>query len=234
MRIHVFAFLILFRRRLCGSSGLLRYAVFVVAGLAPWMALQNVLGRGPTAILSNANLVKQIVFRNEVLPLRVALGALSALVIGIAVVGMLAPIGGLGGSSTVSLLIVAAACYPVMTAGLVDISGRNLVFRQLRQQPTQHQRVGLQLPGTHHCGSWEGGASGPHTYATRSRTASRRAELSCLRRARILLPLDVGLQADSARLLRAWDLPWGAACAGGASCGTAGAIVQLLTGPDLS
>ena len=184
MRIHVFAFLILFQRRLCGSSGLLKCAVFVIAGLAPWMAVQNVLGRGPTAILSNANLVKQIVFRNEVLPLRVALGALSALVTGITVVGMLAPIGGLGGSSTssstISLLIVAVACYPVMAAGLVDILGRSLVFRHLRQQLTRHQRAGLQLPGTHHCGSWEAGASGPHTYATRSRTASRRAELSCL------------------------------------------------------
>jgi hypothetical protein len=163
---------------------------------------------------------------------------LSALVTGITVVGMLAPIGGLGGSSTssstISLLIVAVACYPVMAAGLVDILGRSLVFRHLRQQLTRHQRAGLQLPGTHHCSSLEGGASGPHTYATRSRTASRRAELSCLRRARILLPSDVGLQADSARLLRARDLPWGAACAGGAPCGTAGAIVQLLTGPDLS
>ena len=74
MGIYVFAFLVLFQGRLPGSTTSLGYAVFVLAGLAPWMAVQEALGRGTTAVSSNANLVKQIVFPNEASALGVARG----------------------------------------------------------------------------------------------------------------------------------------------------------------
>ena len=146
MGIYVFAFLILFQGHLPGSSSSLGYAVFVLAGLAPWMAVQEAVGRGPTAILSNANLVKQIVFPNEVLPLRVALGVLPTLGIGVAVVGMLAPIGGLGGWSTVPLLIVAVVCHLVMTAGLVyALAAIGVFIRDVRDMVMVLLSIGLFL-----------------------------------------------------------------------------------------
>src|SRR5262249_21875881 len=146
MGIYVFAFLILFQGRLPGSSSSLGYAVFVLAGLAPWMAVQEALGRGPTAILSNANLVKQIVFPSEVLPLRVAFGLLPTLGIGVAVGGMLAPIGGLGGWLTVPLMVVVVACHLVMTAGLVyGLAAIGVFIRDVRDVVTVLLSIGLFL-----------------------------------------------------------------------------------------
>jgi lipopolysaccharide transport system permease protein len=146
MGIYVFAFLVLFQGRLPGSNSSLGYAVFVLAGLAPWMAVQEALGRGPTAISSNANLVKQIVFPNEILPLRVALGVVPTLGIGVAVVVALAPIGGLGGWLTVPLLIVAIACHLVMTAGLVyALAGIGVFIRDVRDVVAVLLSIGLFL-----------------------------------------------------------------------------------------
>jgi lipopolysaccharide transport system permease protein len=146
MGIYVFAFLVLFQGRLPGSNSSLGYAVFVLAGLAPWMAVQEALGRGPTAISSNANLVKQIVFPNEILPLRVALGVVPTLGIGVAVVVALAPIGGLGGWLTMPLLIVAIACHLVMTAGLVyALAGIGVFIRDVRDVVAVLLSIGLFL-----------------------------------------------------------------------------------------
>jgi homopolymeric O-antigen transport system permease protein len=146
MGIYVFAFLVLFRGRLPGSSSSLGYAVFVLAGLAPWMAVQEALGRGPTAISGNANLVKQIVFPNEILPLRVALGVLPTLGIGVVVVATLAPIGGLGGWFMVPLLLVVVACHLVMTAGLVyALAGVGVFVRDVRDVVTVLLSVGMFL-----------------------------------------------------------------------------------------
>jgi lipopolysaccharide transport system permease protein len=146
MGIYIFAFLVLFQGHLPGSDSSLGYAVFVLSGLAPWMAVQEALGRGPTAISGNANLVKQIVFPNEILPLRVALGVSPTLGIGVAVVGMLALISGLGGWSTVPLLIVAVACHLVMTAGLVyALAAIGVFIRDVRDIVTVLLSIGLFL-----------------------------------------------------------------------------------------
>jgi lipopolysaccharide transport system permease protein len=146
MGIYVFAFLVLFRGHLPGSGSSLAYAVFVLAGLAPWIAVQEALGRGPTAISGNASLVKQIVFPNEVLPLRVALGVLPTLAIGVATVGVLAPFGGFGGWLTLPLLVVAVSCHIVMTSGLVyALAGIGVFVRDVRDVVAVLLSIGLFL-----------------------------------------------------------------------------------------
>jgi lipopolysaccharide transport system permease protein len=44
------------------------YPSYIMAGLVPWLVTANVLGRAPAALASNANLVKQVVFPIEILP----------------------------------------------------------------------------------------------------------------------------------------------------------------------
>lgn len=44
------------------------YTSYIVVGLAPWLMMSNVLGRAPNAFSGNANLVKQVVFPIETLP----------------------------------------------------------------------------------------------------------------------------------------------------------------------
>jgi lipopolysaccharide transport system permease protein len=44
------------------------YTSYILAGLVPWLIMQNALARGPSLFASHANLVKQVVFPVEILP----------------------------------------------------------------------------------------------------------------------------------------------------------------------
>ena len=59
------------------------YTTYILAGLVPWQTFMSVLSRGCIEILGNANLVKQVVFPIEVLPIKGVLASLTTLVIGL-------------------------------------------------------------------------------------------------------------------------------------------------------
>jgi lipopolysaccharide transport system permease protein len=74
--IYLTAFVVIFPGRLGGSERFPRdSATFVLSGLIAWLAVQEALARGVQALVSNANLIKQVVFPIEVLPVRGALAA---------------------------------------------------------------------------------------------------------------------------------------------------------------
>lgn len=87
MMVYSFVFSYLFDIRLAGSYSDYNYLSFMLAGLVPWLVFQEVIGRSPNCILENKNIVKQIVFPIEILPLKIVLS--SALMLGI---GLLFPI----------------------------------------------------------------------------------------------------------------------------------------------
>lgn len=68
--VHLFLFAVVLPARGLGGSADLDYVVAVLAGLIPWLAVQDSLLRGVTSIGSNANLVKQVVFPVELLPIK--------------------------------------------------------------------------------------------------------------------------------------------------------------------
>jgi lipopolysaccharide transport system permease protein len=70
-----FVFELVLRMRPVGE-GTDRFWVFLLCGLLPWMAVQEGVSRGATAITDNANLVKKLHFPSEVLVLSVAFAAL--------------------------------------------------------------------------------------------------------------------------------------------------------------
>lgn len=85
MAIYVFAFTVLFKGRLgAGDSGL-EFTSYAIAGMAPWIALQESASRAAVSVSGSSNLVKQIVFPVEVLPLKIVLATLPGLGIGLAV-----------------------------------------------------------------------------------------------------------------------------------------------------
>lgn len=76
MFVYLFVFAMVFKVKLSGTSGTGAgwggsYALYLLSGLIPWMSLQEVLTRSSTIITGNANLVKQVVFPLEVLPLKI-------------------------------------------------------------------------------------------------------------------------------------------------------------------
>jgi lipopolysaccharide transport system permease protein len=77
MGIYLFVFAVVFRQKVGGTIEMpLDYPAYLLAGLVPWLAVQDCLSRSTTAITANASLVKQVVFPLEVLPVKIVLTAL--------------------------------------------------------------------------------------------------------------------------------------------------------------
>ena len=71
MTVYVFVFTFVFATRIDnGSDKVLDYSVYVLAGLVPWLTLQQVLARSPSAIVGSAAVVKQVSFPQEVLAIK--------------------------------------------------------------------------------------------------------------------------------------------------------------------
>ena len=51
------------------------YVMYLLAGLVPWISLQEIMGRSVAAITSSSNLVKQVIFPLEVLPAKMLFSA---------------------------------------------------------------------------------------------------------------------------------------------------------------
>lgn len=71
MTIYVFVFAFVFKLDVTSQPGMtLDYTTYLLSGLIPWMAFQESMARGAVAVTGQANLVKQVVFPIEVLPIR--------------------------------------------------------------------------------------------------------------------------------------------------------------------
>ena len=110
------------------------FGVFLFAGLLPWMAIQEGVQRGATAITDSAELVKKLSFPSEVLVVAVALAALlhEAIALGLFVVVL----GFLGELAPASLgwLLVAIPLQLALTLGLgLLVASANVFFRDTVQ-----------------------------------------------------------------------------------------------------
>lgn len=77
MVLYVFIFTVVFKSRLNMTLDYpVDYTIYILSGLIPWLACQEVLSRSVVAITSSANLVKQVVFPIEILPARAVLSSM--------------------------------------------------------------------------------------------------------------------------------------------------------------
>src|SRR5258706_4744905 len=75
--VYIFIFGFVFRARMGGTLDMpLDYTSYMLAGIIPWLVFQEVMAKSSTAIVSNANMVKQVIFPIEVLPIKIALASL--------------------------------------------------------------------------------------------------------------------------------------------------------------
>lgn len=67
--VYMFVFGVVFQVKIGGTAAMpLDYSAYLLAGLIPWLAVQEAMAKASTVIIGNANLVKQVVFPVEVLP----------------------------------------------------------------------------------------------------------------------------------------------------------------------
>jgi lipopolysaccharide transport system permease protein len=78
LTVYVFIFAYVFKIRIGDSANTpLNYTAYLLAGLIPWLTFQESLAKSSTVILGNANLVKQVIFPIEVLPVKGVLASLA-------------------------------------------------------------------------------------------------------------------------------------------------------------
>lgn len=76
MTMYVVLFAYVFPARFGEGVDFQDYSVNIIAGIISWLAFQDILARSPTILLSHSNLVKQIVFPMEVLPIKTAIASI--------------------------------------------------------------------------------------------------------------------------------------------------------------
>jgi lipopolysaccharide transport system permease protein len=121
MFIYVFVFSVLFQMRFAAGASVRGYdfATFFIAGYLPWMTIQDAMLRSCSTITGSQNLVKQVVFPLEVLPLRSVLASALPQVIGLAFLFVYIPYQTGTLPATVALLPLALA---VQFIGLIGVS----------------------------------------------------------------------------------------------------------------
>lgn len=80
MAVYVLIFAFVFKVRMPRSPDMpLDYTTYLLSGLIPWLAFMESMTKSTTAIMSNAKLVKQVVFPIEILPVKGCLASLFTL-----------------------------------------------------------------------------------------------------------------------------------------------------------
>ncbi len=73
--VYALLFTVVFQIRI-GDRGPSDYLIYIFAGLAPWLLTQDVLVRGPGAMLNNRDIVKKVMFPAEVLAAKTVVASL--------------------------------------------------------------------------------------------------------------------------------------------------------------
>jgi len=75
--VYIVVFGFIFKAGIEGTQALpLNYTAYILSGLVPWLVFQEVLAKSSTLIITNTNIVKQVIFPIEVLPIKNALASL--------------------------------------------------------------------------------------------------------------------------------------------------------------
>jgi lipopolysaccharide transport system permease protein len=109
MAVYLFVFGYVFKTRIGGTRELpLDYTTYLLAGLVPWLSIQEALTKAPVSVTSNASLVKQVVFPLEVLPIKGVLASLlpQAVSLTVLVIYVIATFGGLHATYLLLPLVV--------------------------------------------------------------------------------------------------------------------------------
>ncbi|MEW5758341.1 MAG: ABC transporter permease [Candidatus Omnitrophota bacterium] len=76
MGIYVFVFAFVFKIKIGGTIEMpLDYTTYILSGLIPWMSFQESMNKASSAVVGNANLVKQVIFPIEILPVKGVIAA---------------------------------------------------------------------------------------------------------------------------------------------------------------
>lgn len=79
--LYTFVFGFVFKARMPGASTTLEYAVWLISGYGPWLAITEGVVASTQSIVSNSGIVKNIAMKAEVIPISAALTGVVSLVV---------------------------------------------------------------------------------------------------------------------------------------------------------
>lgn len=88
--VYLFVFVYIFKLRLPEYSGSRGAAIYLMAGLFPWMALAEGVTRSTSSLIENAALIQKTVFPTEILPAKAVIAAFSTHGVAIGVLALYA------------------------------------------------------------------------------------------------------------------------------------------------
>lgn len=141
------------------------YTSYILAGLTPWLLMSNALGRSTAAFSGNANLVKQVVFPIETLPVASMLACFITYVPCFAMVlGYKLTIG--GGLSWLALALPAViAMHALLCIGLtLGLSVTTPFLRDIREFVTIYMSVSMYFTPAIYLPDWVPAAVRPILY----------------------------------------------------------------------
>jgi lipopolysaccharide transport system permease protein len=122
------------------------YTTYLLAGVIPWLGFQDALARSSTVMTANANLVKQVIFPVEILPVKGVIAALATQVILMALLTayVLAAYRTLPWTYALTpvLLVIQAA---MMIGACYGVSAISVCFRDARDAVQAFGTIGLYL-----------------------------------------------------------------------------------------
>ena len=72
---YTFIFGFIFKAKLPGAETTFAYAIWLISGMVPYMAVSEALNSTATSVVGGANMVKNVVFKSEILPYAATLSA---------------------------------------------------------------------------------------------------------------------------------------------------------------
>jgi lipopolysaccharide transport system permease protein len=147
LAVYVFVFAFVLKVKISVDADMPRdYTTYILSGLVPWLAMAQAIGRAPTTLIAQSNLVKQVVFPIEVLPMVAVIVSLVPLFIGVLVLVIYQLLTGQG----VPLTILLAPVYLLQL--FLFLSGTAFLlaavtpfFRDLKDAVTVFLTLGVYL-----------------------------------------------------------------------------------------
>lgn len=133
MLVYTFLFAYVFPTRFSSGDVTLDFSVNILAGVVPWLTFQDLLSRAPTIFTGHSNLVKQIVFPIEVLPVKTAIASALPYTVGL---GFVIAYGALYGTLswlTPSIIFLSIFQLIAMIGVAFLLSSVGVFFRDLRE-----------------------------------------------------------------------------------------------------
>lgn len=94
LSIYTYVFAFVLKSKLPGAESSLDYAIWLIAGFGPWLAMSDGISASASSVWGNAGLVKNMAFKTECLPLAAVLVGLVPLFVSIAYLTLLMLING--------------------------------------------------------------------------------------------------------------------------------------------